>query len=253
MSVLFFFLRKCVSFLFERLFFLVSIMNWQFVFQYFKMPFHFLVVSDEKLFHSSYLCFSLDKMSYFSGGLQDFSLFLVFSSFDVACLVLFYFSHFMPYHYFWKILNSYPSVYLFRSHSLFRLLCALCCFYVLVCVFTPSPLPPLPPLYHSYFYSSTAATTINTTVLFSFCSNLGSFYYPIFMFTYSFLSYGKSAGESFFMSVHVLSFLAFPFDSFLSQFHFSAKVTCAQLLSHVPTLWDPMDCSPPDSSVHGIF
>ena len=27
---------------------------------------------------------------------------------------------------------------------------------------------------------------------------------------------------------------------------------CAQMLSH-PTLCDPMDCSPPGSSVHGIF
>ena len=216
------------------------------------MPFHFLVVSDEKLFHSSYLCFSLDKMSYFSGGLQDFSSFLVFSSFDVACLVLFYFSRFMSYHYFWKILNSYYSVYLFLSHSLFRLLCAVLFLCACLCFYSFSSSPSSSFL-HSYFYSSTAATTINTTGLFSFCSNLGSFYYPIFMFTYSFLSCGKSAGESFFMSVHVLSFLAFPFDSFLSQFHFSAKVTCAQLLSHVPTLWDPMDCSPPDSSVHGIF
>ena len=30
-------------------------------------------------------------------------------------------------------------------------------------------------------------------------------------------------------------------------------LACARSLQSNPTLWDPMDCSPPDSSVHGIF
>ena len=28
---------------------------------------------------------------------------------------------------------------------------------------------------------------------------------------------------------------------------------CAKSLQSCPTLWDPMDCSPPGSSVHGIL
>ena len=37
--------------------------------------------------------------------------------------------------------------------------------------------------------------------------------------------------------------------------YLSEKKTCvcAQLLHLCPTLWDPMDCSPPGSSVHGIL
>ena len=34
---------------------------------------------------------------------------------------------------------------------------------------------------------------------------------------------------------------------------FLAAAAAAKLLQLCPTLSDPMDCSPPDSSVHGIF
>ena len=106
--------------------------------------------------------------------------------------------------------------------------------------------------------SSTSMTTSTTTLLLLLVLLFYSLSVPIwvvsiFMFTCSFLSCVKSAGESFFMSVNMFAFPAFSFDSFFfSQFHFSAKVMCTQLLT-CPTLWDPMDCSPPDSSVHGVF
>ena len=33
----------------------------------------------------------------------------------------------------------------------------------------------------------------------------------------------------------------------------SIQILCVQLLSHVQLFCDPMDCSPPGSSVHGIL
>ena len=34
---------------------------------------------------------------------------------------------------------------------------------------------------------------------------------------------------------------------------YNVCVSLVQLLSHVPTLCNPMDCSTPGSSIHGIF
>ena len=39
----------------------------------------------------------------------------------------------------------------------------------------------------------------------------------------------------------------------ISPFYFHWLYCIAQLLRHVPTLCNPMDCSPPGSSSHGIF
>ena len=44
--------------------------------------------------------------------------------------------------------------------------------------------------------------------------------------------------------------LCFSYDCMLGIFSCAA---CAKLLQLCPTLWDPMDCRPPDSSVHGIL
>ena len=39
----------------------------------------------------------------------------------------------------------------------------------------------------------------------------------------------------------------------LGKISVSRTCACANLLQSCPTLCDPMDCSPPDSSVHGIL
>ena len=38
-----------------------------------------------------------------------------------------------------------------------------------------------------------------------------------------------------------------------SQMKLPFKVMCVLCAQLCPALWDPMNCSPPDSSVHGVF
>ena len=54
-------------------------------------------------------------------------------------------------------------------------------------------------------------------------------------------------------SVFSLPFFLNHFYLILERHFWAENSVCARVLSHVQLFWDPMDCSLPGSSVHGIF
>src|SRR5574337_482825 len=98
----------------------------------------------------------------------------------MACLVLF-FPRFVSYHYFWEILSSSFSTYLFLSHSLYPP--SLCSVFKKACFLFYSFSSSLSSSSTSMTTSTTTiAATVSTTILFSFCFNLGSFYLHVHLF-----------------------------------------------------------------------
>ena len=76
-------------------------------------------------------------------------------------------------------------------------------------------------------FSATMNDTAMTLLSMSFCLHMCTFFFSIYL-RMKFLCY--------WVNMHSLLVLC-----------------CAKLLQSCPTLYDPIDCSPPGSSVHGIF
>ena len=55
-----------------------------------------------------------------------------------------------------------------------------------------------------------------------------------------------------FFQIGFFSFSNRPFR-FFYVFYWLGACVCAKLLQSCPIIWDPIDCNPPGSSVHGIF
>ena len=115
------------------------------------------------------------------------------------------------------------------------LLCALFSKKLVFC-FTPSPPPRLPPLLP---WLLLLLLLLLLLVLLFYSLSVSIWVVSIFMFTYSFLSCVKSAGESFFMSVNVFAFPAFPFDSFFFLSSVSLLKLCVLSCWHVQLFGTP--------------